>query len=203
MTGIEPIHSFAWLLTNPCKATSLTTVIFNTFFNSGLPGGTFVGDVYAVAALTLESGKLLTIIVKNRVNKRLGIHVHAEDNLLRALTKVLSPGDFISQIQIWINFSPCWKCSEKLRRFFREKKTFANLTFPHLYKIKDKRNVEGLIKLKIESGLSVFDEREWSRLASTLGLSHTSVSQTRQDQDKFNDWRLQMILRGATGMIEV
>ena len=199
MSGITQIlHHAAWLLTNPrkAKAIRLITAIYETFINSGLPHGQHVSNVYAVAAVRLESGAQFTVIAKNEVNKRLNIHIHAEDNLLRALAMILRQGDCISHIKLWINFSPCCKCSEKIRQFLRGKNASTQINFPHLYKIKEKRNVEGLIKLKTESGvgLSVFNEEEWRRFAAKLGFPHTLIPETRCAQDKRNHWHLQNLL---------
>ena len=198
MSGIRQLHHAAWLLTNPrkAKAISLTTAIYETFINSALPGGQHVSNVYAVAALRLESGAQFTVIAKNEVNKRLDIHNHAEDNLLRALPMILTPGDCLSYIKLWINFSPCWKCSKEIRQFLRGKNASTDTSFPHLYRIKEKRNVEGLIKLQTESGvaLSVFNEEEWRRFAAKLGFPHTLIPETRRAQDKLNHWRLQNLL---------
>ena len=198
MSGIRQILPFVWLLGNPrkAKAVSLATAVLEIFVNSGLAGGKYIRDVYAVAALWLESGVQFTVIAKNKVNKRLCIHIYAEENLLHALAMILRPGDRITYIKLWINFSPCWNCSEKIRQFLRGINASTDISFQHLYKIKDKLNVEGLIKLKTESGvgLSVFDEEEWRRFAAKLGFPDTLVPETRCVQDKRNHSHLQNLL---------
>ena len=195
MSEIRQILPFIWLLGNPrkAKAVSLATAVLETFVNSGLAGGKYVRDVYAVAALWLESGVQFTAIVKNEVNKRLNIHIHAEENLLHALAMILSPADRISHIKLWINFSPCWNCNQKIRQFLRGKNASTDISFPHLYRIKVKRNVEGLIKLETESGVGL-SVLEWRPFAAKLGLTHTLVPETRCAQDKRNHWRLQNLL---------
>ena len=123
------------------KAVSLATAVLETFINSGLAAvletfvnsglaaGKYVRDVYAVAALWLESGVQFTVIAKNEVSKLLNIHSHAQENLLHALAMILSPADRISHIKLWIYFSPCWNCSEKIRQFLRGKNASTDM-FP-------------------------------------------------------------------------
>lgn len=174
-----------------------------TFFYSGLRirNPPDITDVYAVAELTTRDGRGARLEITIGKNQR-GV-IHAEIKLINKLRSFFETSPTIVNIKIWINFSPCRGCSEKLLSFFQEKSMYINsrvIVFPFLYKIHKRRNVVGLQKLKLSGiSLSTFTEADWAKLRQLLYVSpedcifppvHTAA---RTGQDQHNASRLSLL----------
>ena len=178
-------------------------IILYTFFYSGLRirNPPDITDVYAVAELTTRDGRGTRLEITIGKNQR-GV-IHAEIKLINKLRSFFETSPTIVNIKIWINFSPCRGCSEKLLSFFQEKSMYINsrvIVFPFLYKIHKRRNVVGLQKLKLSGiSLSTFTEADWAKLRQLLYVSpedcifpsvHTAA---RTGQDQHNASRLSLL----------
>lgn len=173
--------------------------IVYTFFYSGLhiPHPPKINDVYAVAEITSQDGRGARGIIIGK-NQR-GV-IHAERDLINKLRSFFNTSQGIVNIKIWINFSPCHRCSEKLLSFFQEKIMYINsriIVFPFLYRIHERRNVVGLKQLELSGiSLSTFSKADWAKLRQLLYVSpedcifppvHTAA---RTGQDQGNASRL-------------
>ena len=169
--------------------------IVYTFFYSGIrfQNSPNITDVYAVAELTTRDGRGARLEITIGKNQR-GV-IHAEKDLINKLRSFFDTSPRIVNIKIWINFSPCHRCSEKLLSFFQEKIMYINsriIVFPFLYRIHEPRNVVGLQKLKLSGiSLSTFTEADWAKLRQLLYVSPEdsifppvdTAARTEQDQE--------------------
>ena len=169
--------------------------IFDTFFYSGLhdilnPRNITV--VYAVAEITTQDGcgsEPEIIIGKNQQH-----HFHAETDLINKLYSFFVTSQRIVNIKIWINFSPCHRCSQKLSSFYQDKCLSIDslvIVFPFLYRITLPKSVEGLQTLKSNGiSLSTFSSEDWKQLQLLLnasGLDYTTDDRdARTTQDERN-----------------
>lgn len=98
------------------------TFIYYTFMHSGFHQEPFIAvkDVFAIAQFHDRNGNRKVIRARNTCS------AHAEENLICRLTCYLKVKNLPSQtIGIYINFSPCWACSQKLLAF----KTLAKASY--------------------------------------------------------------------------
>ena len=203
--------------------------IFETFIHSGLhPNPPFVGDVYAVAQVTaLRDGSNDTvtkpIFAKNDTSSP-AIHIHAEKTLIFNLHAFLlrlqdAPGGGIATcftVTIWINFSPCYRCSRRFLKFIdvmrkKEVDMSMEIIFPHFYKIRrdycvqnqcqhnlpsetdHRKNVGGLLRLT-RGGvvLKTFNGEEWKMLGKALRIDYRVPANRTQEDDNIRQDFLNM-----------
>ena len=205
--------------------------IFDTFIHSGLHvrwpiKWRVIKDVYAVVQLQLPGVKNPVLFeAKNRLHFR-----HAEEIMISILRshfiKLMSTASPVidATIKIWINFSPCYKCSEKILQFIEEMKKgniylSVEIIFPFLYKIRraycvdncshnlpsqqdHNRNVEGLLSLKHGGGvfLKTFVAEEWRKFGEVMGIDYR-VPENRKLEDESLERDFLRIIRNWTESI--
>ena len=169
--------------------------IVDTFFYSGLhiPRPPKITAVYAVAEITSQDGRGARGIIIGK--NQLGRNFHAERDLINKLRPFFNTSQGIVNIKIWINVSPCHRCSEKLLSFFQEKSMYISsrtIVFPSWYRIHEPRNVVGLKQLELSGiSLSTFSEADWAKLQQLLYVSpedsifplDDTAARTEQDQE--------------------
>ena len=198
--------------------------IFKTFIDSGRhpiwpDRPRRVEDVYAVAQVRLLGSETVTIFARNekRSPPTTPRPIHAEEKLIVKLSAFLirqrdTGGGLVTgvTVTVWINFSPCFQCSERLVDFIHEMRnnnvdfSRVEIVFPFLYRIRrgycerhcdtagghtlpserdHARNVQGLRRLR-RAGvfLKTFDEAEWRRLGEVLRIPYkVPENRTRDD----------------------
>ena len=169
--------------------------IFHVFVYSGLmmQNPEVIRDVYAVARVTSRDGLGETVIAKNVLGRS-----HAEKNLIIKLRSFFTEPRTAMNLKIWINFSPCSRCSGRLLDFFAKVSLYTNLreiVFPSLYRIQNSNNVKGLRDLHF-SGifLKAFDEQEWLQLRQVLHVTDFVIPVSRTAQDESITDKLSAIL---------
>lgn len=202
--------------------------IFDIYIHSGLHvrwpmKRRVINDVYAVVQLQLPGAQNPVLFVaKNDLHVR-----HAEEimiSILRShLIKLMSTASPVvdAAIKIWINFSPCYKCSKKILQFIEEMRKrniylSVEIMFPFLYKIRraycvdncshnlpspqdHDRNVKGLLSLKHEGGvfLKTFDAEEWRTFGEVMRIDYR-VPENRKLEDESLERDFLQIIRNST-----
>lgn len=177
------------------KSSEQKRTIFDTFFYSGLhdiSDPQNITDVYAVAEITTQDGcgSEPEIIIGQNQRPR----IHAETDLIEKLRTFFVTSQTIVNIKIWINFSPCHKCSQELLSFYQDKRLSIGsliIVFPFLYRITLPKSVEGLRTLKSNGiFLSTFSSEDWEQLQLLLNASGLEdyitddrVARARQDEN--------------------
>ena len=201
--------------------------IFDIYIHSGLHVSGWpikrrvINDVYAVVQLQLPGVKNPVLFVAENDHSH-----HAEENMISQLNKLMSTALPVvnTTIKIWINFSPCYKCSEKILEFIKEMRKRGiylsiEIIFPFLYKIrraycvdncshklpspKDHgRNVKGLLSLKHGGGvfLKTFDAEEWRKFGEVMGIDYR-VPENRKLEDERLERDFLRIIRNWTESI--
>lgn len=192
--------------------------IIDIFIHSGLHAKwpnkpKYIIDVYAIAEIKLPGAANIIIMAKNDRGR-----YHAEENLINKLRRHLestSPRGGRRPIvdvtvKIWINFSPCYRCSRRILNFIEEMRRrniymSVEIVFPCLYRIRRNycedncyphqhnlpsqqdhdSNVKGLLNLKHDGGvfLKVFNDEEWRKLQEVLRINY-GVPENRRLEDE-------------------
>lgn len=92
---------------------------FYDFLYSGLHGAPYwpMGYVLAILVYGFEEDYNYCLYCQNEAKGK-----HAEELLMKGLSKVLSDSSWgqLSRMRMYINVSPCWKCSKKIIDFYCE-----------------------------------------------------------------------------------
>ena len=114
--------------------------VLETFFNSGLPGKQWPSKTYAVFKLQVEHGQNAVKVVENNGS-------HAEENFINIMREN-SNFNREKTIMLYINYSPCYECVQKLITFLQsEPRINLKIAFVRLYRIDNYYNKEGLREL--------------------------------------------------------
>lgn len=114
--------------------------VLETFFNSGLPGAQWPSKTYAVFKLQVRHGQNPVKIVRNNGG-------HAEENFINVM-RANSRFNNEKTIMLYINYSPCYECVQRLREFLQSQPRIKlKIAFAHLYRIDKYYNREGLREL--------------------------------------------------------
>jgi len=186
---------------SPLASNADPSEILKMFVESGLQGPLFkeIRDVFLIAEIPLPDGSKKILICRNMTSV-----YHAEEDFIRQLKIFCQKSKLAlgTVVKIWINFSPCSRCSKRLMDFQASigQRVSFRLVFAYLFMIKrpsqadqsrvsDKthmENVKGLHQLLLmqsENTLLPFNEQECQNLAQVLGINNFPYPPARKEGD--------------------